>query len=543
LASKATLTTLNQLAQIANRQEAARELASLLGVDAVLVLVRDPELRVLLPAPGFPQTLRGGREWRAFQQQCGEPGVHRGPGASPITGAPASLVAHTCADGTTLVLAGGTPDERLLAEVVEALPLLSALLLAEYAALRAKGEAAVARDASRHANDLAAALEAARVDVQRALRETAELNARLREVDRRKDEFLAMLAHELRNPMAAISSALGIMRLKRDEADAVDRARVIIERQSQQLGRLVDDLLDVARFTQGKIVLRLAPVDVKEIARRAIDTTAPLVTEKGHTLHVKLNPAPVWAMADATRLEQMITNLLTNAAKYTDPQGRIDLEIRDDDGQVLVRVTDSGIGIAPDMLEHVFEPFVQIGPTLERSHGGMGIGLTLVQRLADLHGGRAEVDSVLGHGSTFSIRIPAIVDHVGPGEAVPTQSTAPVARRVLVVDDNVDSAEMVAELVTAWGHETQLAADGLAAIEIAATFRPDVVFLDIGLPGLDGYEVARRLRAMPATSASRIVAVSGYGTAEDRKKTADAGFDAHLTKPVDLAALERLLGA
>ncbi|MDB4993449.1 MAG: Chemotaxis protein methyltransferase CheR, partial [Myxococcaceae bacterium] len=402
MASNATLTTLGRFAQAPDRQDAARELASRLGVDAVLVLVRDPELRVLLPAPGFPQTLRGGREWRAFQQRCDEPGVHRSPGASPITGAPASLVAHTCSDGTTLVLIGGTPDERLLAEVVEALPLLNALLLAEYAALRADGEAAVARDAARHANDLATALEAARVDVQRALRETAELNARLREADRRKDEFLAMLAHELRNPMAAISSALGIMRLKRDEADAVDRARVIIERQSQQLGRLVDDLLDVARFTQGKIVLRLAPVDVKEIVRRAIDTTAPLVAEKGHTLSLKANPTPVWAMADATRLEQMVTNLLTNAAKYTDPQGRVELEILVEDAQVLVRVTDSGIGIAPAMLEHVFEPFVQIGPTLERSHGGMGIGLTLVKRLADLHGGRAEVDSVLGKGSTFT---------------------------------------------------------------------------------------------------------------------------------------------
>jgi signal transduction histidine kinase len=541
LASKTTLTTLGRLAQIATRPEASRELAAALGVDALLLLVRDPELGVLLPAPGFPQTLRGGPAWRAFQQACTEPGSRRADATSPFTGVPAALVAHVGDDGTTLVLIGGLPNEGLLAELVDGLPLLSALLLAENAAQRAEGSAAVARTASRHAHDLATALEAARTDVQRALRETAELNERLREADRRKDEFLAMLAHELRNPMAAISSALGIMRLKNDEPPAVDRARIIIERQSQQLGRLVDDLLDVARFTQGKIVLRLEPVNVRDIARRAIDTTAPLVAEKGHTLHVQADAAAIWATADPTRLEQMITNLLTNAAKYTDPNGRIRLDIRTEAEEVLVRVTDSGIGIAPAMLQHVFEPFVQIGPTLERSHGGMGIGLTLVKRLAALHGGAAEVDSVLGEGSTFTLRIPALVDHVGRRDSPdPAPRTTP-ARRVLVVDDNLDSAEMVAELVTAWGHETKMASDGQAALEIAAVFRPDVVFLDIGLPGLDGYEVARRLRAMAATATSRIVAVSGYGTAEDRQKTKDAGFDAHLTKPVDLAALQQLL--
>ncbi len=531
----------NRLARVAERPAASRELASALGVDAVLVLVCDAELGVLLPALGFQQTLRGGPQWRAFEKELTASSEHRAIAASPLTGESASLVAHVTADRTALVLIGGAPETAVLDEVLAVLPLLSELFRSEQAAHRAEGDAVVARDAGRHAHELAQALELARVDVQKALRETAQLNERLRETDRRKDEFLAMLGHELRNPMAAISSALGIMHLRNDDPATVDRARVIIERQAQQLGRLVDDLLDVARFTQGKIALRVAPVDVREIAQRAIDTTTPLIAEKGHTLHVSRGDGPVWVMADATRLEQMITNLLTNAAKYTDPDGRVALEIAADKDDVIVRVTDSGIGIPPAMIENVFEPFVQIGPTLERSHGGMGIGLTLVKRLALLHGGRVEVESVLGQGSTFTIAIPALLGHIGADATAPVSSPPKARRRVLVVDDNTDSAEMVGELVTAWGHDVMLAADGLSGVELATKFLPDVVVLDIGLPGLDGYEVARRLRAMPATTHSLIVAVSGYGRPEDRRKTAAAGFDAHLTKPVDLVALEKLL--
>ena len=536
-----TFTIIGRLADVVSRHAASVELAERFAVDEFLLFVRDPELGVLLPAPGFPQTGRGGAQWRAFLKKCSEPGLHRAEIVDPASGTPSQALAYAAEDGTAFVLIGGTPDADEVDRFLPTLPLLSAVLRAENVAQLATGEAKAARAAARHAEGLATALDAARSDLERALADAARLNDELQEADRRKDEFLAMLGHELRNPMAAISSALELMQAREGDASVAVRARAIIDRQAQQLSRLIDDLLDVARVTRGKIVLRAQAVDVRDITRRAIETARPLLTGKNHELHVP-DGAAAWANADPTRLEQMITNLLTNAAKYTDPGGQIAVAVEREGTDVVVRVSDSGIGIAPEMLSRVFEPFFQVSQALERSQGGMGMGLTLVRHLAVLHGGRAEARSEVGKGSEFSIRLPALED-ASPVSVRTGVAASPSAspRRVLVVDDNLDSAEMVSELLVAWGHDARRAGDGLSAVEMAKAYRPDVVLLDIGLPGLNGYEVARALRQMPETTACLIVAVSGYGAVDDREKSRAAGMDAHLVKPVDFAELEEII--
>ena len=535
-----TFTIIGRLADVVSRHAASVELAERFAVDEFLLFVRDPELGVLLPAPGFPQTGRGGAQWRAFLKKCSEPGLHRAEIVDPASGTPSQALAYAADDGTTLVLIGGAPDADEVDRFLPTLPLLSAILRAENVAQLATGEAKAARAAARHAEGLARALDAARSDLEKALADAARLNDELQEADRRKDEFLAMLGHELRNPMAAISSALELMQAREGDTSVAVRARAIIDRQAQQLSRLIDDLLDVARVTRGKIVLRVQPVDVREITRRAIETARPLLTGKNHALHVP-DGAAAWANADPTRLEQMITNLLTNAAKYTDPGGRITIAVEREGADVVVRVSDSGIGIAPEMLARVFDPFFQVSQALERSQGGMGMGLTLVRHLAVLHGGRAEARSEVGKGSEFSLRLPALEDASPVVVRADRAAASPLPRRVLVVDDNLDSAEMVSELLAAWGHDARRAGDGPSAVEMARTYRPDVVLLDIGLPGLNGYEVARALRQMPETTACLIVAVSGYGAVDDREKSRAAGMDAHLVKPVDFAELQKLL--
>ncbi|MBA3539147.1 MAG: response regulator, partial [Deltaproteobacteria bacterium] len=411
----------------------------------------------------------------------------------------------------------------------------------------AVADASIARLEGRRAVELATALDGARADLERALAESARLNTELHDTDRRKNEFLAMLGHELRNPLAAISAAVQIMRISGHDPEQIDRARGITERQTQQLTRLVDDLLDVARVTRGKVSLQLERVDVAEIVRRAIDVVTPSLAEKSHRFELHVG-TPISAMADPARLEQMVSNLLTNAAKYTDAGGQIHLVLeRDGDasepGHAVIRVRDSGIGIAAEMLPRIFDPFLQIAPTLHRSGGGLGIGLTLVNHLVHLHGGTISVTSELGKGSEFVVRLPALPAAPKAARVVHPPAVRPThpRQRVLVVDDNTDSADMMAELLTVWGHDTQQAHDGLDAIKVATEFGPTIVLLDIGLPGIDGYEVARRLRAMPQTQDAMIIAVSGYGLAVDRARSTSAGFNLHLVKPVDIVALRRVL--
>jgi signal transduction histidine kinase len=531
---------LSGLARVEDRADAARRIAAWLGADELVILVRDPKVDALLPVPGFPQTLRGGITWREFLKRAVVPGAHRAEVELPLETVRAA-VARVTVDGLAFVVLGGAPDQQRLAALAESAPLLAALVHAENRVRAAEGEANVARAMGRRASELANALDGARSDLQRALEDAAKLNAELQENNRRKDEFLAMLGHELRNPMAAIAGALEVMRQTHD-ASAGARARAIIDRQASQLARLVDDLLDVSRVSQGKIVLRPAVVNVATVVQNAVETTRSMTSARGHCVAIDVEP-DLFVTGDAARLEQMVTNLMTNAARYTDPGGHIRITARREGLEIAITVEDNGIGIPPEMLSSIFDPFVQVAPAIDRPAGGLGIGLTLVKRLTELHGGRVEATSERGRGSAFTIFLPATAAPKLTDDAAAAPLTSPVAtsKRVLVVDDNSDSGEMLVELMQTWGHDAAHVGDGQAALRAAAERVPDIVLLDIGLPGMDGFEVAARLRASPVTRSIRIIALSGYGQEEDRKRSRAAGCDDHLVKPVDMKQLARAL--
>ncbi|HEY1379601.1 MAG TPA: response regulator [Gemmataceae bacterium] len=387
--------------------------------------------------------------------------------------------------------------------------------------------------------------------------DNARLYEDVQQADRQKNEFLSMLAHELRNPLAPIRNAVAVLRATGTDPSALNWAGGVIDRQVRHLVRLVDDLLDISRITRGKIRLRPEPVDVAAVVAQAVEASRPEIEARRHRLEVSVTQQPLWVNGDPARLAQVLTNLLNNAAKYTEPGGRVwltaDAACAEKDparplGLAVLSVRDTGIGIPPDMLPRVFDLFTQGDHSLDRSEGGLGIGLTLVRRLVELHGGTVTAASDgPGRGSEFTVRLP-LADRAesagGNGADGPYAAEAPPhGLRVLVVDDNVDGAESLARLLRLGGHEVRLAHDGPAALTTAGEFRPEAVVLDIGLPGMDGFQVARRLRDAADTKGAVIVAVTGYGREEDRVRSREAGFDHHLVKPVDVDTLCDLLAA
>jgi two-component system CheB/CheR fusion protein len=381
---------------------------------------------------------------------------------------------------------------------------------------------------------------------KRMERELQERLHELAEADRQKNEFLAMLAHELRNPLAPMRNALHLVSMPGVPEDTSQRALGMMGRQLNHLIRLVDDLLDVSRIIQGKIELRKEVVDVASVVNRAVETGQPVIDARRHRLTVSMPPSPVFVYGDPLRLAQVIANLLTNAAKYSPPESAIDVRVQEEGSQAVIRVRDRGIGIAPELLSEVFELFVQADASLARSEGGLGVGLTLVKRLAEMHGGTvAAASEGLGKGSEFTIRLPRVAHEdacagvaEGPARARVTDA---LRKRVLVVDDNVDAAESVAMILRLSGYDVRCTYDGVSALDAAKAYHPDVVVLDIGLPGISGYEVARRLRLDPEFEETPLVAVTGYGQDVDRRRSRNAGIDYHLTKPVDPATLQQLL--
>ncbi len=381
-------------------------------------------------------------------------------------------------------------------------------------------------------------------DRKRAEAEREDLVRQLREQDRRKDEFLATLAHELRNPLAPLRNGLQVMKLAGGDPAAVEKARGMMERQVEQMARLIDDLMDLSRITRGKIALQKTRLPLAASVRNAVDTSRPLIDQQGHTLAVAVPDEPIYVDGDNTRLTQIFANLLNNAAKYTVPGGHIRLTVERQGSDAVVSVADSGVGIPPAMLDKVFDMFSQVDRSLERAQGGLGIGLNIVQRLVEMHGGSIEAHSD-GHGtgSTFTVRLPVVLtvptDRRDGGDG--GQSAAAVRRRVLVVDDNRDAAISLAEMLDLMGNESRTAHDGLQAVAAAAAFHPDVILMDIGMPKLNGYDACRRIREQPWGGTPVIVACTGWGQDDDRRKSREAGFDFHLIKPVDPAELESLL--
>ena len=356
-----------------------------------------------------------------------------------------------------------------------------------------------------------------------------------------KDEFLAMLGHELRNPLSAISSAASLIALPGVGGEAVARAKHIIQRQSRHLGRIVDDLLDLSRAMSGKILLNRAPLELSALLSTCMETYRTTGRTAGYA--VTLEAGPGWVHGDATRLEQLFCNLMDNALKYTQPGGSIAVCCETDGDEVLLSVEDSGVGIPATLLPHVFDVFVQGSSTLDRSQGGLGIGLALVRRLAELHGGSvAAFSGGSGEGSIFTIRLPRSERPSEPRQEI-MDTTETGKPTVLLIEDNDDGREMMTMMLSCYGYEVRNAADGLQGLELAAAYRPDLALVDIGLPGIDGYEVARRLRASEETRGMKLIALTGYGLAEDQRRVLEAGFDMHLVKPVDIDNLMKAIGS
>ncbi len=374
--------------------------------------------------------------------------------------------------------------------------------------------------------------------------ENAQLYAQLREADRRKDEFLATLAHELRNPLAPISNALHILHLSGDMPPATQRVCEIMEQQCNHLVRLVEDLLEVSRFTRGKIDLRKEPVELARVIQSAVDTSRPLIEAAGHQLAISISPEVITLEADPVRLAQIISNLLNNSAKYTEPGGQIWLSAQREGTEVTISVRDTGMGIPAEMLPRVFDMFAQVDPTLKRSQGGLGIGLTLAKNLVQMHGGQIEARSDgLGKGSEFVIRLPVLSAMLTAVAAPsPPRTTGPLpVRRILVVDDTRAAVYILGRLLEALGQEVRTAGSAAAALNMIQQERPDVIISDIAMPKMDGYELAHHLRQMPGMEGVVLVALTGYGQDSDRKHARDSGFDYHLVKPVSLNALQELL--
>ena len=533
-----TLRIFVELSVPERRAQAARVLARRCGVDEMILFVRDPALGLLLPAPGFAQTLPGGPSWRALLRACRDVGRH----AATVEFPPGTWrdALALVPDGLAAILVGGSPLADEVAMMERLLPLLSQSLHSEQVARFAAAAEADARRVADRARMLADSLEAARA-------EHARLIGRLHDEHRRKDEFLAMLAHELRNPLTPLVTSIELMR--RAPAPGWERPLEIMARQVRQLSRLVEDLLDVSRVSRGRVELRRHRLDLVDTVNDAIESSRPLLEGRRHQVRVDLPDRPIIVEGDGVRLAQVFANLLHNAGKYTDPGGRIDVTVGRSGDEAFVRVSDNGTGIEPQMLGEVFDLFTQAPVSLARAQGGLGIGLTLVRTLTELHGGRVVAASEgLGRGSTFTVFLPpAAEQREEPAAQAPAaQAVAQAAGsgdaplRVLIVDDNEDAAESMADILRFMGHHAEVSFSAPKAIQIAADVDPDLVLLDIGMPEMDGYEVARRLRRL-LRAGVRLVAVTGYGAEDDLRRSREAGFDEHAVKPVMPEAIAAIL--
>ncbi len=534
------------LADASGRVAAAAALASRFSAAALQIFVEDPDVDALLPAPGLPQTVTGGPLWRAFLARCRVPGVHVGTVAYPKIDNVVPALACV-GSGVAVVFVGVAGERRNVESVVLLLPLLGAALRGEQRARVASGEVVVARAAARDAAALAQSLDSARASLENQAKSLTEANLRAQIAGRAKDEFLAMLGHELRNPLAPIVTALQILRPK----GTASREHEILDRQVANLMRLVDDLLDVSRIASGKVELRRTRIEMRGVIGLAVEMASHLMERKHQRLTMVMPDVGIPVEGDEGRLAQVFSNLITNAAKYSDARTRIVISAERIGDKAVVRVRDEGYGIEPEMLEAIFERFTQQTQPVDRSMGGLGLGLAIVKNIVSLHGGTVRAFSEgRGKGSELVVELPIcsappeLVSRDGRttrlGESSENARQG-AALRVLVVDDNEDAAEMLSEALTELGYSVRSAADGPSALVVAAAFRPHVALLDIGLPVMDGYEVGRRLRTADGQAQLRLVALTGYGQASDKARSREAGFDAHLVKPVDLAMVRRLL--
>jgi signal transduction histidine kinase/ActR/RegA family two-component response regulator len=539
--------------QLPDKREAGlKALADYARVKEAYLFGKDEELGIFLPARGLPQTMRQAAKWHSLFAQC-EAGTYLSalmPSPSNGEQIHSSVIADKLGL-SILVLLGVELDPSIVMQLHALLPLVGAKLTVERAAESAAGHAMAAHDASRQAKSLNIALDANRRELQKAfqqlekeLKVRREAEHKLRETDRKKDEFLAMLAHELRNPLAPINMAAQLIKLPSAGQRQVEHASQIIGRQVAHMTSLLNDLLDVSRVTRGKIALEKEAVDVKGVITDAIEQSKALVQLKQHQLNVHLTGETVYVEGDKTRLVQIIANILVNAAKYTPSQGIIDLQLDATSDAVLIRVSDNGIGIEADLMPHIFELFTQAPRSPDRSQGGLGIGLALVKSLVDQHGGSICAQSQGANlGSEFTVRLPRFSRSLhAPISSLENQMPASEeALTVLVVDDNVDAASTLAAFIESLGHRVLAGYSGKEAIKLSASQGFDVIFLDIGLPDMTGYEVAKKMRESNVSEGAVLAALTGYGQAQDKELAHEAGFDVHLTKPADFSKLMSVL--
>jgi len=517
---------------VARRAGAAEELASHLGGAHLVIFVKDEDTGSYLPAVGFPQTLPDGRAWRDLVSSCASEGSCSGTLGWPGGGDALPATALAAEDGAVVVLLGRDPRLDVARETLPLLRIVAAVFRAERRAMAAAAQTAILRDTGRRAESLSAALSHAQGELSASLRA-------LREAGRRKDEFIAMLAHELRNPLAAATHAIQVILSPTPGPDMRQHAAEIIDRQTRTLSRLVDDLLDMSRITLGKLELERNAIALAAVVRRAVDSARPALQTAGQTLEVRID-SEAWVLGDAVRLDQVVANLLANAARYAGQGARVTVELVEQAGRARLAVRDSGAGIPADLLPRLFDRFSQGQQGLGRSAGGLGIGLALVRSIVEMHKGSvAALSEGPGRGSEFVIELPLTAPVVAAAKA-PVDAVASASRRVLVVDDNVDSAEMLAVILKQWGHEARLAHDGESALRDVESYHPDLVLLDIGLPGLSGYAVAERV-VQRGGDRPQLVALTGYGQADDVARALEAGFDHHLLKPVDFKRLQDVL--
>lgn len=531
------------LAGVERRDEAARELASALGADELLVLLHDPDADAMMPAPGWRKTLPGGSEWRHLLHRSKQAGVHRGD--VPWPGCKSSRKAVGCAEaGMAIVLIGGEVSEVDSQLICSMMPLLHAALTAQQALATATGELQVARSEIRQAAALMKALDETRAELDRSLtqrdrqaRSLEQARSSAEQATRSKDEFMAMLGHELRNPLAPIKTALDLLKMR----GIWSQEHEVMQRQSNHMLRLVEDLLDVSRIAGGKLTLQRVPTQISTIIARALETAAPLIDQRRQLVRLDVPESGLCVSGDPVRLAQVFSNLLTNASKYSDIDSRIEVTARRETDVVRITVDDHGIGIEASMLEDVFALFHQQGRGLDRAQGGLGLGLAIVRNLVTLHEGKVRAYSAgPGRGSTFVVELPVCEAAAGGSTHASTLESADASARqrsrILLVDDNADARNTLALAFRMLGHEVSPAADAFEALKLVDDFQPDVAVLDIGLPVMDGYELAARLRQRPGKQI-KMIAVTGYGQPEDKARARTAGFLAHFVKPVDFAQL------
>lgn len=538
------LKLLSELANPKRRIEVAGQLAKAYGGDDLIIFVRDDRVGISLPADGFIQTLPETAKWQDFLKNCIAHGHAQDLLAFPGYEDKAKVSGIACEAEAVLAVIGGELQPDALKELSLVLPLLDLAMKGEQKTRIAEAIADVAGEKMRMADRLAESLDKARLDLANALIASRAAQEELRQADVRKNEFLALLAHELRNPLAPIGNALELLRIADSDPHIVEKIRKIMQSQLNQMVRLIDDLMDVSRITTGKILLKKEAVSLRNILQHVLEGAMPLIEAKKHNLKVAWPGADIAVFADATRLQQVFLNILNNAAKFTPEGGDIAVEVRALANVIEIDIADTGMGVPPEFVSTIFDMFVQADHSISRTAGGLGIGLGLARNLVHLHGGDISIASEgAGKGSTFTVTLPRYHGVVaGPFSPAETESVkAGPKYRVLIVDDNRDSAQTMGWTLEMLGLSYELAFDGASGISKAAAYKPNIVLLDIGLPDMTGYEVCATMKRELLPASAVFIAQTGWGQPDDKARAQQSGFDYHLVKPVNMQDLKKII--